>query len=203
MDMNAHVLALVAAVTMASGTEALAANQFYYTSSPTSWVGGGETVTVGEDNGFTIVASRNYDNGVSFAINDDATNPDFWSQRWWYLDFAAPNNATLTPGEYDNATRWPFQSANEAGLSFSGNGRGNNTLTGSFTVLASEFAQDGSVLSFAADFVQYDETMVDAWNHGSIRYNSSIPIAAVPEPGALWLMGLGLVGLAVVGRRRA
>jgi len=44
-------------------------------------------------------------------------------------------NATLVPGTYLNATRYPFQAANVPGLDVSGEGRGSNTLTGQFTIV--------------------------------------------------------------------
>jgi len=164
----------------------------YYISSPFSWVGGGETVTVTRADGFGFFASRNYDQGVSFYINDFATNPDPQSERWWSIDFAAPYNVPLQLGHYADATRFPFQDPPYPGLNFSGNGRGNNTLLGYFDVYETLYGVHDEVLSFAADFVQYDEGFEDAWNRGSIRYNSSIPI---PEPSTLLLISFGLVGL--------
>jgi len=44
----------------------------------------------------TIVASRNFDNGVSFSIQDSNGLPQNWS-----LDFAAPDNVPLAVGVYD------------------------------------------------------------------------------------------------------
>jgi len=172
---------------------------FYYTSSPSSWVGNGETVTVTPSDGFDFNVSRNYDQGISFAINDFAHNPDFWSTRWWYLDFAGPMNTPLQVGYYGNATRFPFQNSSDPGLSFIGNGRGNNELTGYFDVLEVGYGGSDNVLSFAADFVQYDEGFQDWWNRGSVRYNSSIPVTVVPEPVSSILFVTG--GTLLAGRR--
>lgn len=182
-----------------------AVTALYYTSSVESWVGGGETVLVTPSEGFEFIVSRNFGSGVSFAINDFNSNPDFQSERWWFLDFAAPNGAPLTVGAYQDATRFPFQSASVPGLDFSGNGRGNNTLTGAFSVLEAIFAGDGTVLSFAADFVQYDEGFQNWWNVGAIRYNSSVDLPALPEPSTpvLLLIGLALCTLVSAARRRA
>jgi len=176
----------------------------FYTSSPDSWVGGGETVSVTPSSGFEFFPSRNFDNGVSFAVNDFGTNPDFWARRWWYLDFAAPNDAPLIPGTYLGATRFPFQDPAVPGLSFSGNGRGNNTLTGQFTVLEARYTAAGDVLSFAADFIQYDEGFSSWWNVGSIRFNSDAPISTIPEPsvGLLVLTGLAVLNTHVIRARR-
>jgi hypothetical protein len=184
------------------GAPTQAATEFFYTSSPQSWVGAGQTVSVTPISGFVFTPSRNYDNGVSFSINDSTTNPNFGAQRWWYLDFSAPHNAPLVVGTYQGATRWPFQATTAPGLSFSGNGRGNNTLTGSFNVHEISYGADGTVLSFAVDFVQYDEGIQSWWNVGSIRFNSDVPITAVPEPSALLLLSLGAAGVITVARRR-
>jgi hypothetical protein len=178
---------------------AFSATSLNYTSSPSSWVGGGQTVEVDPSMGFAFNVQRNFDHGVSFAINDFASNPDFQATRWWYLDFAAPLGATLAPGVYDGATRFPFQGAN-AGLSFDGNGRGDNQLTGSFDVLSVAYDAAGNVLSFDATFTQFDENDPAWWNTGEIRYN----VASVPEPTtyALLCAGLILVGLMARSRRR-
>lgn len=184
--------------------QVFAATALYYTSSPQSWVGHGETVLVTPDQGFEFKASRNFDNGVSFAINDFSTNPNFQTTRWWYLDFAAPNDAPLGVGTYLHATRFPFQALDAPGLSFSGNGRGDNMLTGNFSVLEAVYAQDGAVLSFAADFLQYDEGFKSWWNIGAVRYNSSVAIPAVPEAStsALLVVGLAFAILTFMARRR-
>ncbi|MCC2316038.1 hypothetical protein [Cellulomonas xiejunii] len=74
---------------------------------------------------------------------------------WWDVDFAAPTGEVLTAGvTYDGATRYPFNEADEPGLSLSGDGRGCNRLSGSFTVLAADFRADGSVERFEATFEQ-------------------------------------------------
>ena len=54
----------------------------------------------------------------------------------WTLDFATPQGQALTAGTtYDNVARYPFQTSTQPGLSLYGDGRGCNTVTGSFTVI--------------------------------------------------------------------
>jgi hypothetical protein len=66
------------------------------------------------------------DNFVGVNISGDTT---------WTLDFAAPQGQALAAGTtHDNAARYPFQTSTEPGLSLYGDGRGCNTVTGSFTV---------------------------------------------------------------------
>ena len=157
---------------------AQAATLLSFLSSPYSYVGGGETVSAGPDNGFDIGVQGDPFTMLDFRVIEPWT-PDGW--RWWYLRLAAPEGANLSVGSYANATRWPFQETTAPGLDFSGNGRGNNRLTGSFNILESNVADDGT-FSFAVDFLQYDEESTNAWIKGAIRYNSEVPINLTPEP---------------------
>lgn len=167
----------------------------YYTSSSSSWVGHGETVIITPSDGFNFNVFRNFDHGPSFWITDYFTNPDFWSTRSWALDFAAPLGRLLQVGQYLNATRFGFQSLDVPGLSFTGNGRGDNQNTGYFDVLEISYGTGGEFSSFAADFTQFDENNTNWWNRGSIRFNSSIPLISVPEPHSLALFAIGFIGL--------
>jgi hypothetical protein len=94
----------------------------------------------------------------------------------------------LTDGLYEDAVGLGGNSG--PGLSFYGAGRGDNTLTGSFDVLDISFDANHNLLSFAADFVEYDVGVTADWNEGSIRYNSTIPITT-PEPATPALLALG------------
>ncbi|MBV9342647.1 MAG: hypothetical protein JO159_17395 [Acidobacteria bacterium] len=115
--------------------------------------------------------SRNYDNGVSAALN----NGDAWE-----LDFAAANNATLTPGTYFNAQRFPFQVSGTPGLSVYGAGRGCNTLTGQFVVNKANYSSTGAVEQLSADFQQHCEAGVPAL-FGSLRINSNFGQMSVAD----------------------
>jgi len=129
---------------------------------PGDYINSGQLLVSSADGTFT--PNRNFDQGVSFSIN----NSDFWN-----LDFAAPNNAVLVPGDYENAQRFPFQPSGVPGLSVSGAGRGCNTLTGRFSVLKAKYDASGNVKSFAADFEQHCEGASPALA-GSIRYKSKL-----------------------------
>lgn len=111
------------------------------------------------------MVSRNYSNGVSVDVTP------FNYSFWWSLQFGAAGEVPLRAGSYRNATRFAFAAFN--GLDVSGSGRGCNRLTGRFDVLEVEYAADGSVLRFAADFEQHCEGGSAAL-FGAIRYNSSI-----------------------------
>ncbi len=78
---------------------------------------------------------------------------------------------------------------------FTAPGRGDNQISGWFNVLEATYSPiDGSVVSFAVDFQQYDELSTTNWTEGSIRYNSSIPVT-VPEPSSAALMVLAIMAL--------
>jgi hypothetical protein len=109
--------------------------------------------------------------------NDKAAGVTFEGDTSWALSFAAPGNAVLTPGEYDGATRYPFQQSTHPGLDVSGDGRGCNTLVGRFVVVDATYDVSGNPLSFAAEFEQHCEGQAPAL-YGAIWFQST----AAPVP---------------------
>jgi hypothetical protein len=130
----------------------------------------GDYITFGNSyryspNNSTMTFSSNYDGGVSVNVVGDT----FWS-----LDVAAPGNAELTPGKYSGAQNFPFQATDQPGLSFDGDGRGCDTVTGSFTVYQAQFDISGIPEKLDLTFVQhcdgelpaaYGELLLDAVPH--------------------------------------
>jgi hypothetical protein len=102
---------------------------------------------------------------------------------FWFLDFAAPSGQALTVGTYTGAARFPFQAANQPGLSVSGDGRGCNTLSGSFTILEISLGANNTVNSFDATFEQHCEEATAALR-GEIRFNAN-PTVTVTAPSHL------------------
>ena len=86
----------------------------YFNSSPGDYIGQGQQQNYTPQQ-VTFEVSRNFDNGVDFDITNFSASPSIW----WYLEFAAPNDATLIPGNYQNAVRYPFHPLTQPGLSFS------------------------------------------------------------------------------------
>jgi hypothetical protein len=165
---------------------ARAADVFYFTSARGSWIGQGQTLT------FTppetpLYARRTGSLGAY-------TNSVELGAGGYSFTLVEPNYSVPEVGFFDNVTRWPFMDSG-AGMAFTGPGRANNQLSGWFNVLEAEYNPDGSVRSFAVDFRQYDENSAGAWNQGSIRYNSTVP---VPEPTAA---AAGLLIAAMLLRR--
>ena len=138
------------------------------TSEPGDFVGAGQRYTFTPADGpFSV--TRNFANGVSVFFN----TPTF--SHFWSLDFAAPDNQFLTVGSYAGAVRYPFQPAETSGLSVFGDGRGCNTLTGSFQVLEVSYGPGDDIASFRATFEQHCEGATPALR-GEIRINANVPI---------------------------
>jgi len=157
---------------------------FSFTSSPTSYIGGGQSRFITPEDGHTFnIYTRDSGSTVRFYITDfsDPLNYDTWDLR-----FSTGDASLLQPSTtYLDAQRYPFN-GDSPGLSFSGNGRGINTLTGYFTVLAAVYDQNNILTSFAADFMQFEYGITSNWDKGEIRYNY-----VVPEPTAITLIAFG------------
>jgi len=177
----------------------------YFSGDP-GYVAGGENETLSASDGFAMTAGRNGQGGDSFTVNNYSTAP-FQQQVDYSVDFSSATGVQLSTGLYLDATRYPFNISYNPysatnGLSFDGNGRGDNTLTGEFIVLDAEYDDLGTLTSFAADFIQNDEGNIYDQDYGSIRYNSTIPLdiyngvppsLPVPEPSA-WMLGAVAAG---------
>jgi len=140
-------------------------------SDPGDFIGGGQSLFLTPADG-TFNATTNFDSGVSVSF--------FGPTHFWFLDFAAAGHVPLTVGTYTGATRFPFQAFSEPGLSVDGDGRGCNTLTGSFTVVEINYGAGGGVNSFDALFEQHCEGATPALR-GEIRFNAH-PVVTVFAP---------------------
>ena len=117
-----------------------------------------------------------------------------YNGTWWYLDFDAPDGQTLTAGTtYADATRYPFNGSGP-GLAIYGEGRGCNTLTGSFTVDEAVFGGPDS--SYIQDFVVTFEQHCEG---GEPARRGTLSIHNPPAPEPLEL-GLTVAGDGTVSR---
>ena len=131
---------------------------FAFTSDAGDYVGGGQP--------------RSYTPpGATFRIQGTAgsvrVSVDTGSE-WWDVALAAPAGGQLSPGSYQNAARAPFNGA-FPGLSVTGNGRGCNTVKGSFDITALSADSHGRVTTLDASFTQFCDGGSGALR-GSIRY---------------------------------
>jgi len=165
-----------------------AATFFYFSSSPTAWVGGGQTLT-----NTSVSDSRTGNLGAY-------TDSVHFTAGGYELVIVGPGPTLAHTGYYPGATRWPFMGSGP-GLSFTSPGRGDNTLSGWFNVLQADYDQSGQPAAFAVDFVQYDEGNVTRWNRGSIRFNSDIPAPGPPPPMLIskFVRTNGIVQFTVIG----
>lgn len=145
------------------------------------------TVTFSGDSGDYITGGRSYayDTGNGDAITVSASDSlstvavsiDGVAGNWWSVDFDAPGDQPLTPGTTYNAVRYPFNGAG-AGFDLSGDGRGCNQLTATFTVIEASFGDNGYVESFHAGFEQHCEG-------GTPAAKGEVHITNPPPPAAL------------------
>ena len=95
---------------------------------------------------------------------------------WWYVTIAAAPGQPLVEGTYTNAVRAEFRGAGQPGVDVYGDGRGCNTLIGSFTVLHALYGANNTVLQFDATFVQNCEGFMPPLT-GEIRYDATPALA--------------------------
>ena len=88
----------------------------------------------------------------------------------WDLELSGPNKAPLKCGQYLGAKRFPFN-GNDPGLTFSGHGRGHNSVTGQFVVWELE-ANEDNIVRLAVDFVLSGDK--DPPIYGMLRYHSTL-----------------------------
>lgn len=169
-----------------SGTEAHAqpvtGGSFSFSGDEDDYISGGQSYAYATASQDRMNVSGNTDNRV-VTVSVDGANGD-----WWTLNLAAPSGKALTPGTYTGATRYPFNDGTEPGLSLSGNGRGCNQLTGTFTISAVEFGPQGYVKQLDATLVQHCEGGTPA-ARGEVHIENPAPPAE---------LGLGL-GIALDG----
>jgi hypothetical protein len=100
----------------------------------------------------------------------------------FWVEVAAPPGEQLEEGVYADTQRWPFQSAGHPGLMVSGEGRGCNTLDGSFEVKDMEVGPGGQVTRLWLLFEQHCEGRRPAL-FGEVRWaqpDSGAPALALP-----------------------
>jgi hypothetical protein len=158
------------------------------------WIGQGVDYSYTPQNA-TITASGN----ESFAYFSVRSGDD-----WWSADFEADSGHLLLPGTtFTNATRYPFNATSSPGMDISGNGRGCNELTGTFTVDHAVY-EGGRLKEFAIRFEQHCKGGTGAlfgsieWRVGAGTTPPSPPDTAPPAP-VTNVQAYPLIGSAVLG----
>ncbi len=97
------------------------------------------------------------------------------------LDFGPVLDQRLGGGRYEIPQRFPDATAGRTALEVYRGGFRCTSITGRFQVLELEYALDGSIVRFAADFEQHCNAIAPALR-GGIRFNSAVPYAPPPPP---------------------
>jgi len=146
------------------------------TSQPGDYIGGGSSYNFTGANSVIWITSGSLA-GLSAAL----TSSD---GQWWSVDMHVASGDVLAVGNYPNATRYPFNGSGN-GLNVDGDGRGCNTLTGSFAVKQVAFsAVDNSLQHFDGTFVQHCEGATPALT-GELKYESAPVITPPAGVGSL------------------
>lgn len=114
-------------------------------------------------------------------------------ERWW-SNFTVPDNMSqLQTGTYAGLKRYPFHDPAQGGLSWSGEGRGCNVLSGWFAIDKVTY-ENGILKAIALRFEQHCEGGTPAL-HGRIHWTSddkTVPRGPVyPLPAGLWQPATG------------
>jgi hypothetical protein len=146
-------------------------------SDPGDFIGGGKILEYSQLDAILSVSATA--NAVSITVQGDQS---------WAGTFTVPAGASLQAGSYTGATRYPFNSQTTPGLSWTGEGRGCNALTGSFTVDSLTYT-GGLLASIDLRFEQHCEGGVSALR-GTIHWRAddpTVPAGPVnPVPANLW-----------------
>jgi hypothetical protein len=141
-------------------------------SQPGDYIGQGQNYLYDATN--ALFSAQAYDrtgDGLGDYMTVHVRTPDY--SHWWYLTFGTNQLGTnLVQGTYTGAQRAPFAGAGHPGLDVYGDGRGCNTLTGSFQVEEAVFDYSGGsprLVRFAASFEQHCEGMAPALT-GTIQF---------------------------------
>ena len=148
------------AQTVTTGTLSFSGDTGDYISQGKSW-----SYSTSKGDGLSVSSAT----GSTVSISVNAYNGD-----WWTLDLDAQGTQVLAPGTYTAAHRYPFNGTGP-GLDLSGNGRGCNTLIGSFTVTKAVFGPQGYVQTFDATFEQHCE-------EGNTAARGQVHISNPPAP---------------------
>jgi len=154
----------------------------------------GSYVLLSSDTGDYIGAGLDYvyskaDSVLTVTAEDARLTVDIDGDEWWTGEFQLPDSLLeLEAGTYANLTRYPFHDAVVGGLSWSGEGRGCNTLDGSITIDSVTY-DAGNMTDINLSFVQYCEGNSPALR-GQVHWDASDttvpPGPVVPPPATLW-----------------
>jgi len=135
-----------------------------------------------------ILLYTNADSIMTVTVTDARLTVDIDGDEWWTGEFQLPNTFTeLEAGVYESLTRYPFHDDAVGGLSWSGEGRGCNTLTGTIIIDSVTF-DAGALTEINLLFEQHCEGAVEAL-YGEIHWDAAdttVPPGPAAPPANLW-----------------
>ena len=161
-----------------AGATPAAGNYVYLQSDAGDYIGAGATSSYTQANSTLTVSTSGAHLSVGISGVDN-----------WSGDFQGMNSITqLQPGYYAGLVRYPFNNPVAGGLSWSGNGRGCNTLTGWFAIDSITIVS-GALTAVDLRFEQHCEGGGPAL-HGQVHWvvgdNTKPPGPQNPAPAGLW-----------------
>jgi hypothetical protein len=144
-------------------------------------VGPNTTWAMASDPGDYILAGEQYAYDASSGMQLQGTAARIeGTVDGWRLSVEPADGDVLAAGRtYAGATRTPLHAGNVPGLELIGNGRGCNTLTGTFTIPELTFDLGGNLESLVLTFEQHCEGNAPA-AYGSIAWHASTAAPPVP-----------------------
>ncbi|MGA8203972.1 MAG: hypothetical protein WB812_05595 [Woeseiaceae bacterium] len=162
----------------ASGTTPTSGNYVYLKSQQGDYIGAGYSYLYKSSD--SAISASGSGAHMSISVNGDED---------WIGDFLGMDTLSrLQPGYYADLQEYPFSNPTKGGLSWHGEGRGCNTVTGWFVVDHVNYA--GTALeSIDLRFEQFCEGSTDVL-HGEIHWDANDPTTppgpVVPPPADLW-----------------
>ena len=144
----------------------------------------GDFIGAGQDYAYT-----NADSLITVTAQEGLLTVDIDGDEGWTGEFQLPDTyLELEVGTYANLTRYPFHDVVVGGLSWSGEGRGCNTLDGSITI--DSVTYNGTTLTdIDLSFEQFCDGSSSALRgeiHWSADDATTPPGPVVPPPTGLW-----------------
>src|SRR5581483_11106941 len=143
---------------------------YQFASDKGDWVGGGQSaVLTGANANITMrsmygwTAQPNVKTGFEIDVNNATDN--------WTIEVAPVAGKTLGVGIYTGAQRAAFRAKGHPGLDVYGDGRGCNTVAGTFTITGINADNSGNIKAVAGTFEQHCEGMAPAL-HGLFAAHS-------------------------------
>jgi Superinfection immunity protein len=133
------------------------------------YIGQGRSTTMSESSWWFEAAQSDGPGTISILLSSKTT------ATRWTVELAAPKGQLLRDGTYTYAQRAPFRTGAAPGLDVGGDGRGCNSVYGSFTVLHYEVDGRQRVAVFDASFEQHCESPTAPALRGTIRFQATAP----------------------------